>query len=142
MFLLDVNCLIARCDQEHEYHHVMRDWWRLHASRGWSTCPLTENALLRILGHPSYPGGPGSPEAVRPLLHQLRQTPGHTFIADSLSLADELLVPNLEGVGAKALTDLYLLALAVHYKFLLVTFDHRILANRVLGGESAIVVLG
>lgn len=142
MFLLDVNCLIARCDQGHEHHHVMRDWWRLHAYQGWSTCPLTENALLRILGHPSYPGGLGSPGAVRPLLHQLRQTPGHTFIADSISLADELLVPNLDGVGAKSLTDLYLLALAVHHKSLLVTFDHGIAAHRVFGGESAIIVLG
>lgn len=142
MYLLDVNCLIARCDQAHEHHLRVSKWWQLHAAEGWATCPLTENALLRIMGHPSYPGGLGNPEAVRPLLQQLRQVPGHVFFADTVSLADESLVPDLDRVGARELTDVYLLALAVHHGAWLVTLDRRMNPRCVAGGREALMVLG
>ena len=89
MTLLDVNLLIALCDADHIHHLPAAQWFRTHRSDGWATCPLTENGMLRIVGHTGYPGGPGSPEAVRPLLQELRSIPGHVFWEDSISLATD-----------------------------------------------------
>jgi len=49
---------------------VAQAFFTLKKQDGWATCPLTENAFLRILGHPSYPKGPGSPSAARTLLQE------------------------------------------------------------------------
>jgi len=69
---------------------------------GWATCPLTENAFLRILGGRAYPGGPGSPGESRRLLDSLRAAPGHEFWPDDLSLADNRLFPTRPaGTGAR-----------------------------------------
>ncbi len=76
MNLLDVNLLVALCDADHVHHRPTAQWFRSHRSDGWATCPLTENGLLRIVGHARYPGGPGSPEDVRPLLQRLRSIQG------------------------------------------------------------------
>lgn len=139
MYLLDTNLLIALCDADHEHHALARGWFGQHSEEGWATCPLTENALLRIMGHPDYPGGPGSPAAVRPLLQQLRQHKSHTFLADSISLADETLLPELAGTGPRALTDLYLLALAVAHNCRFATLDGRIDPQLVSGGPGCFV---
>lgn len=137
MYLLDVNLLIALCDADHEHHVAAKRWFREHSGSGWATCPLTENALLRIMGQPAYPGGPGRPEAMRPLLQHLRSLPGHQFWPDDVSLADQTLVPSFNGVASKALTDLYLLALAVRHGRSLATFDNRINPALVQGGTKA-----
>jgi toxin-antitoxin system PIN domain toxin len=142
MHLLDVNLLIALCDADHVHHERARSWFRQSASAGWATCPLTENALLRIMGHPDYPGGPGSPAAVMPLLQQLRSHPGHVFLPDTISLADANLIPDPVGVSPKMLTDLYLLALAVANGCQLATLDKRIDPQLVIGGHTALVQLG
>jgi toxin-antitoxin system PIN domain toxin len=142
MQLLDVNLLIALCDADHVDHGPAKKWFANMSSLGWATCPLTENALLRILGHPEYPGGPGSPVALLPLLQQLRAHPNHVFLHDSISLADSHLVSNLSQVTPKMLTDIYLLALAVSHGGVLVTLDKRIDPQRVRGGSKALVVIG
>ena len=141
MNLLDVNLLVALCDADHLHHLSARRWFRANAVSGWATCPLTENGLLRVMGHPVYPGGPGSPEGVRPLLQQLRSIPGHQFWTDSISAADNRALPSLRGVTAKQLTDVYLLALAVHRGGSLATLDSRIEPSRVPGGPQALVVV-
>ena len=66
MNLLDVNLLIALCDADHEHHLPATQWFRANRAEGWATCPLTENGLLRVMGHTAYPGDPGSLEGVRP----------------------------------------------------------------------------
>ena len=142
MQLLDVNLLIALCDADHVDHGLAKKWFAKMSSLGWATCPLTENALLRILGHPEYPGGPGSPVALLPLLEQLRSHPDHVFLHDTVSLADSDLVSNLSQVTPKMLTDIYLLALAVSHGGVLVTLDERIDPQRVRGGSKALVVIG
>ena len=139
MHLLDVNLLIAMSDADHVHHGRAKVWFRGAHSAGWATCPLTENALLRIVGHPDYPGGPGSPAAVLPLLQQLRAHPSHIFLQDTISIADTELVPDLSGVSPKALTDLYLLALAVRHEGRLATLDQRIDPGVVTGGKQALV---
>ncbi len=141
MNLLDVNLLIALCDADHEHHLPATQWFRAHRAEGWTTCPLTENGLLRVMGHTAYPGGPGSPEGVRPLLQRLRSLPGHLFWEDSISLADSQGLPSLQGVTAKQLTDIYLLALAIHHGGCMATLDSRIDPSQVPGGSRALILV-
>ena len=63
MLLLDINVLIALCDADHVFREAAKRWFLGNAARGWATCPLTQNGLLRIMGQPGYPMGPGSPAA-------------------------------------------------------------------------------
>lgn len=54
--LLDVNMLIALFDAAHVYHRRAHQWFGQHCSQGWATCPLTQNACIRIISQPAYPG--------------------------------------------------------------------------------------
>ena len=141
MYLLDTNMLIALCDADHEHHERVRAWFGKASSHGWATCPLTENGLLRIMGHPAYPGGPGSPAGIRPLLQKLRTHRFHHFLPDAVTLADGYLIADLDDVGPKGLTDVYLLALAVHNKATFATLDQKIDPRKVAGGPAAFINL-
>lgn len=139
MNLLDVNLLVALCDADHVHHGPAARWFRSHRVEGWATCPLTENGLLRVLGHHRYPAGPGSLEAVRPLLQSLRSIPGHVFWEDSISISDSRAIPSLQGVTSKQLTDLYLLALCITKGSGFATLDSRIDPTQVPGGSHSLV---
>ena len=140
MFLLDANLLIALGDSSHAHADAALRFFGEHARRSsWATCPLTENAFLRILGRPDYPGGPGTTEAARRMLLSITANPGHEFWPDQLSLLTIAEIPRLP--GSKHLTDLYLLALAVRHKAQLVTFDRRIDPTLIPGGVQAYLVL-
>ncbi len=135
MFLLDVNLLIALADADHEHHLPAHRFFKQAMRQGWATCPLTENGFLRIIGHPNYPQGTGSPETARVLLRAYLESPGHQFWPDSISLSDERICPNLP--PSKHLTDIYLLALAVHHGGRLASFDRRMNPAQVPGGAGA-----
>ena len=64
--LLDVNVLIALVDGQHVHHDLAHHWFSRHAPAGWATSPLTQNALLRILGNRRCPNR---------LLHQTPDLP-------------------------------------------------------------------
>lgn len=138
--LFDVNFLIALVDGNHEHHEVATDFFKDCSGEGWATCPLTENGFLRILGHPSYPSGPGSPAEARRLLVAYLSAPGHQFWPDEVSLTDRELIQELP--SPKALTDTYLLALATKRGGRLISFDKRIDTSLVLGGAGACFILG
>ena len=57
-FLLDVNVLIALFDSAHINHAAAHQWFAKARIRGWRSCPIAENGLLRILSNPAYPNGP------------------------------------------------------------------------------------
>lgn len=139
MHLLDLSVLVALCDSAHEFHDEASAWFRVVQPDGWATCPLTENGLVRILGHPAYPGGPGSPARARPLLQALVKVPGHVFWADEISICDPTEFPSLAQTTAASLTDLYLLALAVHHGARFATLDRRIDPAVLPGGTKALV---
>lgn len=142
MRLLDINVLIARIDPAHTHHKRAIAWFNETAPSGWATCPLTENGFARILGHPSYPEGPGSPERAAKLLKQLvNKVHGHRFFPDDLSLLDAASFPSLAEVGSKQITDLYLLALAVNHNIRFLSFDERINPELIPGGENAWEIL-
>ena len=139
MHLLDVSVLVALCDAAHEFHDAANDWFRRIRPDGWATCPLTENGLVRILGHPSYPGGTGSPAKARPLLQALLRTPGHNFWPDDVSICDSVAFPSLARSNSASLSDLYLLGLALGHGASFATFDRRIDPAELPGGAAALV---
>ena len=51
-YLLDVNVLIALVDPAHVQHDPAHEWFALVGMRGFATCPITENGLLRVVSHP------------------------------------------------------------------------------------------
>ena len=139
--LLDVNVLIALIDPQHVHHHLAHDWFQAHGGDGWATCPLTQNALLRILGNPHYPNSPGSPAVLMPLLHELLAHPDHLFWTDSLSWNETDLFVKDELLHHGQITDAYLLALAVHHNGILISFDNRLSPRSVRGGEGALQLI-
>lgn len=139
MHLLDVNVLIALSDPTHVHYARTRSWFDAAEREAWATCPLTENAFVRILGHPTYPDFAGSPEDARDILEVFTRAPGHQFWADDLSLIDHQLFPRLP--SSRHLTDCYLLALAVKRGGQLATLDQRIDATLVAGGPQALFVI-
>ncbi|MEB3259392.1 MAG: TA system VapC family ribonuclease toxin [Cyanobacteriota bacterium] len=138
--LLDVNVLIALLDRRHVHHEPAHRWFAA-SSGNWATCPLTQNAVLRILGQPRYPNSPGPPAVVAPLVTALIRHPRHRFWPDALSLLDPSLVDADRLLEAGQLTDVYLLALAVHHGGQLVTLDQRLNSAAVVGGSEALLLI-
>ncbi len=136
--LVDVNVLIALLDRRHLHHDPAHGWFAAEQAKGWATCPLTQNAVLRILGQPRYPNSPGPPAVVAPLVAELIRHPQHQFWPDSLSLLGQSSVDVSRLLDASQLTDTYLLALAVHHGGRLVSFDRRLSCQGVAGGREAL----
>ena len=140
-FLLDLNVLIARMDPRHEHHTRAKRWLDARPGMDLVTCPLTENGFLRIYGHPSYLGGPGSPEAALDELRVIRDMPRHRFLGDTLSLDDPGVFHSLAGIGPKQITDIYLLGLAAKHRISFATFDAAIPVDQVVGGAATLVLI-
>ena len=137
--LLDVNVLLALADPSHLHHEPAHVWFGRHAADGWATCPITENAFVRIASHPEYPNRPGDAQVVIELLRRSCAHAGHRFWPDAISLRDA--VSRDHALTHGQLTDVYLLALAVAHRGQLATFDRRIPAAAVDGGREALVVI-
>lgn len=135
IYLLDANVLIALMDPSHQHHGAAIQFFPAAQKGGWATCPLVENAFIRIFGHSGYRDGPGSADLARQMLLLYCASPGHQFLPDDLSLRDTVRFPSLP--GSLALTDLYLLALAVKHRARFATFDSRIDPSLISGGREA-----
>jgi uncharacterized protein len=140
-FLLDVNVLIALIDPVHVLHDRAHSWFAVEGYKAWATCPLTENGVLRIVGHPRYPNSPGSPAAVAGLLTSFRRLSGHAFWPDDISLFDSEHVDTARLLDSAHVTDSYLLALAHAHKGQLATFDRSIPTQSVADGSRALHVI-
>jgi toxin-antitoxin system PIN domain toxin len=139
--LLDVNVLIALVDPAHVQHGRVHDWFGVVGHLAFATCPITENGLLRIVGHPKYPNSPGPPGTVATTLAAIRGLPGHAFWPDSISLVESPLVrPDLLTNHGRV-TDSYLLALAAANQGKLATLDHKLAAEVISGGASALELI-
>lgn len=141
-FLLDVNVLIALIDPMHVGHDDAHGWFRATGAASWATCPLTENGVIRIVGHPKYPNTVGSPSDAVPIVARLRGLPGHIFWKDDLSLVASELVDAGEITTSGQVTDTYLLALAVANGGKLATFDRRLSTKAVRRGKASLHVIG
>lgn len=140
--LLDANILIALFDAAHVHHTIAQKWLGAHRTQGWATCPITQNACLRILSQAAYPGRLSVADISRRLRLAVA-APDHHFWADTLSPTDPSLFVHRHMLTPRHLTDLYLLALAVKNEGRLVTFDRGIPIAAVVGADAKhLVILG
>jgi toxin-antitoxin system PIN domain toxin len=136
--MLDINVLIALIDPAHVQHDRAHAWFAATGRKTWATCPLTENGVLRIVGHARYPNSPGTPAAVAKLLTALCALPGHEFWSDDITLLDAKRVDGSRLLDSAQVTDSYLLALASAHGGQLATFDQRLVTDAVVNGAKAL----
>jgi uncharacterized protein len=120
--LLDVNVLIALLDSDHAAHDSAMKWFAKNAREGWASCPITQNGCIRVMSNPGYPSPLPAQAVIERLAEACRQDI-HEFWSDEVSLLDPHIADTTRIHGPRQLTDIYLLALAVHYEGRLVTFD-------------------
>jgi uncharacterized protein len=134
--LLDVNVWVALFDDAHQFSPRANAFIE---SRGLkvATCPLVENGVIRILSLPSYGRRGGLPiQRVREQLRKACATLDHEFWPDDISLRDDRHVDFDRVQGHNQITDLYLLALAVHRGGCLASFDQAIAISSVRGATA------
>lgn len=139
--LLDVNVLLALLDSDHVEHRRARDWLGAEIVHGWASCVITQNGLVRILSQPRYPSPvPVAEAVVRLELATAREH--HAFWPCNLSLLDRSLVDRARVHGPRQVTDVYLLALAVHHGGRFATFDGHVPLAAVSGAlpEHLVVI--
>lgn len=141
-FLLDVNVLVALIDPAHIQHDAAHVWFAKHGKKSWATCPLTENGVMRIVGHTRYPNSPGTPAAVAQVMSGLCALPGHVFWPDNISLLDTQKLDASRLLNSTQVTDSYLLALAIAHGGKLATFDRHLVVNAVRGGIKGLHLIG
>lgn len=137
-FLLDVNVLIALIDPAHIQHDLAHKWFAKSGKKAWASCPLTENGVLRIVGHSRYPNSLGTPAAVVALMTGFFALRGHEFWPDDVTLFDGGRVHSDRLLNSGQVTDTYLLALAAAHGGQLATFDRNLVTNAVVNGSKAI----
>lgn len=130
--LLDVNVLIALLDSKNANHVVANDFIAANHADGWASCPLTENACLRLLTNLRH-GAPMSPGLVLARLDETKRGGNHAFWPDDVSITNATLFNWDRLRGHQQVTDVYLLALAVAHGGRLVTYDQRIQLATVRG---------
>lgn len=132
--LLDVNVLIALLDQDHAMHVQAQRWFAARVANGWASCPITQNGCVRIMAHPNYPN-PLKVAAIMERLGEATSRSEHEFWPDDISVLDARVVDRNRIHGPRQVTDLYLLALAVHHGGCFASFDGSIPRTGVRGVE-------
>lgn len=136
--LLDTNVLIALLDANHVFHAHAREWFQQLQPRGWASCPITENGVVRIMTQPGYrTRNQIAPSTAIEALRVLTETTNHAFWPDAISIRESQLFLKDLIYKPSQITDLYLLALAIKNGGFLATFDSRISFDAVHGATSA-----
>ena len=127
-FLLDVNLLIALLDHDHMHHEIAVAWWlQSNAQMGWASCPITQNGCIRIMSNPGYSSRISiSVSDVADKLREVTSTSYHTFIPDNINPLDSSNIKWANIQKSKDITDVYLLALAVHNDYQFATLDRKV----------------
>lgn len=136
--LLDVNALIALFDAGHANHGAAHRWFGIEKRKGWRTCPITENGLLRILSNPNYQGGPLAIGELATKLENSKAGGDHAFWPDSFSMSEWISKSGLS-VASSKMTDAYLLKLAAEQGGTMATFDLRITIGLIGSKEAEIL---
>lgn len=132
--LLDTNVLIALFDANHIFHSRAHQWFQKGTRDAWASCPITENGLVRIVTQAAYRTREEiAPFEIMDAFRELAKSTDHEFWPDAISIMDSSLFAPDRIHGAKQITDLYLLALAVKRAGCLATFDSKIPLNAVRG---------
>ncbi len=133
--LLDANVLLALAWPNHQFHAAAHRWFAREAGGGWATCALTQLAFVRLSANPAFTRFPAAPAEAARLLGLCTAHVGHRFWDSAPAPAP---ADFARALGHQQVNDAYLLALVVHRRGRLVTFDTRI---RALAGPSAERVL-
>ncbi len=133
--LLDVNVLVALFDPDHVHHEPAHEWFAANRAAGWATCPITENAVVRILSNVAYRDPPEPPAGIVRRLKTFCASGQHVFWPDEISLRDEHVFASNRPVTHRQLTDVYLLGLATRKNGRLATFDRSIPLAGVVGAS-------
>lgn len=118
--LLDVNVLLALSLEHHIHHHLAHD--RFAELESWSTCPVTESGLLRLLMTEQVVGRKVTGSEALAQLDALRRVQGWTFLVDSVSLAESQIDTRVL-MGRRQVSELHLVELAASHGVSLATFD-------------------
>jgi toxin-antitoxin system PIN domain toxin len=138
--LLDANVLIALLDSDHLHHARAVAWLRENIGSGWASSPLTQNGCIRIMSHSGYSNAlPAAAVAER--LAAATATTHHTFWTDAVSMLDVGRIEWSAVLGARQVTDVYLLALAVQQGGRLVTLDRAVPLKGVPGAKPQHLVV-
>jgi len=121
--LLDVNVLIALLWPAHESHARAQRWFAQHGQHSWATCLMTQAGFVRITSNPAFSGRAVSPRDALQVLRGSLQHPGHHFWTDDISATEALTQFGRRLMGHQQITDAYLVALAIHKKGRVATFD-------------------
>lgn len=134
--LLDVNVLVALFDPDHVHHEAAHRWFGKRRIHGWASCPVTENAVVRILSTAAYADPPETPANVIARLQQFCASGNHEFWPADFTIRD---LRSVEGhaLANKQITDVYLLALVRHRNGRLATFDRSIPLDGADGATSS-----
>lgn len=139
--LLDVNLLVALFDPNHVHHEIAHDWFSDARLRGWATCPLTENGLIRILSNLKYSPQAESPGRITDRLRTFCASGHHVFWPDDVSLRDATHLSAAAAMSHRQVTDVYLLGLARHHGGRLATLDRSIPIAAVPGASATDVLV-
>ena len=120
--LLDVNVVIALLDVDHSLHDRATGWLAANGREGWASCPIVQNGCVRIMSHAAYPN-PLPAKLVIERLREATRDPTHEFWPDDISILDAARFDASRIHGPRQVTDVYLLALAVHRGARFATFD-------------------
>jgi len=138
--LLDVNVLIALLDSDHLHHAAAVTWLTENIRTGWASCPLTQNGCIRIMSQSGYPNAlPAAAIAER--LAAATATTHHAFWPDAISMLDAGRIAWNAVLGARQVTDVYLLTLAVQQGGRLVTLDRAVPLKAVPGAKARHLVV-
>lgn len=135
--LLDVNVLLALTWDQHIHHEVAHA--RFAELDSWSTCPVTESGLVRLLLTEQVVGRKVSGGEALGQLDAMRQVAGWSFVPDSVSLA----TPSIDTrvlMGRRQVTDLQLVNLAAAADMPLATFDASLRESLVPGDQGWVTV--
>jgi uncharacterized protein len=134
--LLDVNVWVALFDDAHQFSSRANSFIATKGVKV-ATCPLVENGVIRVLSLPSYARLGGlSIQKVREQLRKACDSLDHEFWPDDITLRDDEHVDFSRVQGHNQITDLYLLALAVHHGGCLASFDQAIALSSVRGATA------
>ena len=140
-FLFDVNTVLALLDPRHVFHDAAHGWLGQQNDLHWLTSPIIQNGVIRVASNARYPNHLGTSGQVRGVLQDFCNDARHEFCPDDVSLLDNTRLTRPELLTPPSVTDLYLVALALHHRAQLATFDARIPAAAIRGGPGALSVI-
>ena len=124
--LLDFNVWIAFFDDAHQFSDRANHFFAKKGVRI-ATCLLVENGVICVLISPHYSRcGTLAIQQVRERLREACGVLDHAFWPDDVSLRDDLLFNFARVQGHNQITDMQLLALAVHHGGCLASLDQTI----------------